>query len=342
MNYHSLWEYLIIFGALAVALYLLYIFIKKYLIVIVGRTKNRFDDIVVRCVRRYYWYCAVFIALFVFSLVFPLPPHYRNALDKFISAGFIFLLLLFLSKLLLGWIAQKAEQEPELSPLVKPIRDISKIIIFTMGVLLILDNLGFSLTTIWTTLGIGSLAIGLALKDTIANFFSGLYIIIDRMIVPGDYVKLSTGDEGYVLNIGWRTTKINTLQNNLVIIPNSKIVESILTNFTRPDATLSFPIQVSVEYKNDPERVEKILFDEVSKGIREVEGAVDDVPPVVRFLPGMGESGLNFTIFVRARSFQEQFYVKHELQKRIFKRLEQENISIAYPTKVVYLKKNEN
>ena len=100
-----------------------------------------------------------------------------------------------------------------------------------IGLLVTLDSLNISITPLLTTLGIGGLAVALAFKDTLANFFAGLYVLADRPIRVGDLVKIEGGPEGYVESIGWRSTRIRTLANNIAILPNSKVSESMITNY---------------------------------------------------------------------------------------------------------------
>src|SRR5262249_34662646 len=96
------------------------------------------------------------------------------------------------------------------------------------------DALGVSLAPALTALGVGALAVGLALQDTLSNFFSGLYIIFDKPVRPGDFIKVDPSYEGYVESIGWRSTHLRTMANNLVVIPNATLSKAIITNYTCP------------------------------------------------------------------------------------------------------------
>ena len=122
-----------------------------------------------------------------------------------------------------------------------------------LGTIIFLENMGISLTAVWTTLGVGSVAVALALQETLSNFFSGLYLLADRPVSPNDYIKLDSNQEGYVLRIGWRSTILRTLGNNYVVIPNSTLAKAIITNYSAPETRMSYSLPVSVAYGTDPQ-----------------------------------------------------------------------------------------
>jgi len=180
--------------------------------------------------------------------------------------------------------------------------------------------------------------VALAFKDTLANFFAGLYILADRPIRLGDYIKLEGGPEGYVESIGWRSTRMRTLLNNIVVIPNSKVSESIITNYFLPERRVSLVLNIGVSYDSDSRRVEKLLVEEATRAVTEVEGLLSDPAPVVRFIPGFGDSALDFTLICQVREFVDQYYVQHELRHRIFERFKKEGIEIPFPQRTVHLR----
>ena len=128
--------------------------------------------------------------------------------------------------------------------------------------------------------------------------------------------------------------------NNMVIIPNNKLSQSIVTNYYLPEKSMALSIPVSVSYASDPERVEKVLLEEVRRGIGEISGLLADPPPLARFIPGFGESSLDFTLTCQVREFDDQNLVQHELRKRIFKRFKDEGIEIPFPHRTVYLRQD--
>lgn len=214
--------------------------------------------------------------------------------------------------------------------------------IITVGTLIILTVLGISITPLITALGVGGLAVALALKDTLENLFSGIHILVEKSIRVGDFVKLETGQEGVVDDITWRTTRIRIQPNNMVIIPNSKLAQSVVTNYSLPEKRMAIQIPVSVSYSSDPETVEKILIEEAKKAAGEVPALLGEPEPSVRFIPGFGESSLDFTLVCQIREFTDQPVVQHELRKRIFKRFKDAGIEIPFPHRTVYLREEKD
>jgi small-conductance mechanosensitive channel len=210
-------------------------------------------------------------------------------------------------------------------------------IVSAVGFIIIFNLLGVPITPMLTALGVGGLAVALALKDTLANLFAGIHIMMEKSIRVGDFIKLESGQEGYIEDISWRTTRVRMLANNMVIIPNEKFSQSIVTNYCLPDKRTIFSLPVSVSYQADPEIVERVLLEVVREAVGPVPGLLGDPEPTVRFNPGFGESSLDFTIVAHIREFIDQYQVLHELRKRIFRRLQEKNIEIPYPHRTVYL-----
>ncbi len=213
----------------------------------------------------------------------------------------------------------------------------ARLLVLIVGGLVLVSSLGIEITPILTALGIGGLAVALALQDTLSNLFAGMHLLADKPIRVGDYVKLSEGVEGVVVDIGWRSTRLRMLQSNIIIVPNQKVAQSIITNYDLPDSRMSLLLRVSVDYASDPERVEAVLVSEATSAIGQVPGLVGDEKPFVRFIPGFGDSSLDFTLICQVASFVDQYSVQHELRKRILRRLRAEGIEIPFPVRTVRL-----
>lgn len=209
--------------------------------------------------------------------------------------------------------------------------------IIIIGCLIILNMLGISITPLITALGVGGLAVALALQDTLSNLFAGVHILLERSVRIGDFVKLESGQEGYVEDITWRTTRVRMLPNNMVIIPNGRLAKSIVTNYYLPEKRLSILIPVSVSYSCDPAMVERVLVDEAKKAVGNIPGLLGEPEPFVRFLPGFGESSLDFTLICQVGEFVDQYLAQHELRKQIFARFRAEGIEIPFPQRTVHI-----
>jgi small-conductance mechanosensitive channel len=200
-----------------------------------------------------------------------------------------------------------------------------------VGLAYILNTFGISIAPALTALGVGGLAVALALQDTLSNLFSGVYIVLAKRIRVGDYVKIEGGFEGVINDITWRHTTILQLNNNLVIVPNVKMAQSIVVNFTVVNPSTSIGISLSVPYGTDIDRFQEIVFEEVRVAADEVDAIKRDSQPVLRLNPGFTAYSMDFTLFIDIADFQSQFAVTDTLRRRFVKRFEKEGIRMAHP-----------
>jgi small-conductance mechanosensitive channel len=219
---------------------------------------------------------------------------------------------------------------------------IIKATIYLVGVLVMLAKLGISIAPLLTALGVGGLAVALALQDTLANLFAGLHILVEKSIRVGDFIRLETGQEGFVDDITWRTTRVRMLPNNMVVIPNSKMSQSVVTNYYLPEKRMSLLIPISVAYASDPDHIERILVEEAKEGAKNISGLLAEPEPFVRFIPGFGDSSQDFTLICQVAEFTDQYLAQHELRKRIFRRFRQEGIEIPFPQRTVHLREERS
>ena len=215
-----------------------------------------------------------------------------------------------------------------------------RLVVTIIGLLVLLSSLGIQITPILTALGVGGLAVALALQDTLQNLFAGMHLLADKPIRVGDYVKVGDGEEGYVVDVGWRSTRIRMLQNTIIIVPNHKLAQSTITNYDLPESRMAVRIRVSVGYGSDPEHVERVLVAEATGAIGHVAGLLADPKPAAMFIPGFGDSSLDFTLVCHVASFVDQFEVQHQLRKRVLARLRAEAIEIPYPSRTVYMRQD--
>jgi small-conductance mechanosensitive channel len=275
-------------------------------------------------------------ALYVALQQFKLPSAWEHLGSKLTMILVTLLLFYFPTRVFILFLHRLEEKEPTLEQVTAPATFIARVLFAVVAVIILLENLNIHLTAVWTTLGVGSVAVALALQDTLGNFFAGLYLIADRPIRLDDYVKLDSGQEGYVVGIGWRSTHLRTGANNLVVVPNSTLAKAIVTNYSRPETRVSLSIPVSVSCAADPVTVEKLLLETAQEAVQDdLAGLLGHPEPVVRFIPGFGASSLDFTLYVQVSSFQDQFPVQSELRKRILARLQKEGIEMPFPTQTV-------
>jgi small-conductance mechanosensitive channel len=216
-------------------------------------------------------------------------------------------------------------------------QNLAQIGVVILGALVLLAHFQVSITPMLTALGVGGLAVALAMQDTLSNLFGGFYVAVAGQVRLADYIKLNTGEEGYVTDIGWRSTTIRSLGNSLIIVPNAKLAQAIVTNYDLPEKRLSATVEVRVSYDCDADRIERVLLDVAARGTREIPGMLSDPAPSVTFDPGFGDSALGLTLNYQVAEFASQFSVRHELRKRIFRRFREEGIRIPFPARAVYV-----
>ncbi|MBI5756408.1 MAG: mechanosensitive ion channel [Nitrospirae bacterium] len=302
------------------------------------KTETDIDNIIIRSFKTPSIYWMVAIGLYIGLGISEIPEKYIFYLSKAIHV-IVILSIAIASANLSGKIFTHYVQKSNLPiPTTGLVYSILKGTILVLGILIALTVLGVSITPLITALGVGGLAVALALQDTLANLFAGIHILVEKSIRVGDFIRLETGQEGYVEDITWRTTRIRMLQNNMVIIPNNKLSQSVVTNYYLPEKRMAITIPVNVSYASDPDKVERILLEEVLKGAGDIPGLLKDPVPAVRLIPGFGENSLDFTIICHVREFADQQPVQHELRKRILKRFKEEGIEIPFPHRIVYVR----
>jgi small-conductance mechanosensitive channel len=265
-------------------------------------------------------WCIV-VGLFVaIQLVDPaLLPRQMAAQLNLLLEGAVILSATFTVAAVLGTLVAAAGERNALGVGVTGLaRTAVRVFVLVIGGLILLDALG-------------GLAVALALQDTLSNLFAGVHLLADRPIRVGDYVKIAETIEGYVVDVGWRSTRVRTLGNNVMIVPNKRVAESVIVNYDMPERRMGVTVGVCVAYGSDPERVESVLVDEARKTAAEVPGLLLEPPPSVKLIPGFGLYGLDFTLGCQVASFVDQFAVQHELRKRVLRRLHAESIDLAYP-----------
>ena len=207
----------------------------------------------------------------------------------------------------------------------------------TLGLFIILQNLGIDITALITALGIGGIAVALALQDTLGNLFAGIQIILSKQVRQGDYIRLSSGEEGWVTDVKGRNTTIQTFPDgNLVTVPNSMLASSIVKNLSMPRRALWVTLEVGVSYDSDLQHVETVALDVAQQVLDGVDGGVPGEDPIIRYHT-FGDSSINFDVRMMVREFRSQGPVKHEFIKRLHRRFGDEGIEIPFPIRTVMM-----
>ena len=279
------------------------------------------------------------LTLFIFaSGIFVLENIFEFGMEgdllKFVDVAFkgttIIAVILFFDRLLRGFLGYYSEKLKVLKDSGGMLHVVIRAVVMGLGLLILLDSFGVSITPILASLGIGSLAIALALQPALENFFAGVQIMIDKPIKVGQFIKLESGEEGYVHKIGWRSIWIRMLPNNVVIMSNKVFVNQKIINYYYPETEMALLVQVGVHYDSDLEHVEKVTIEVGENVLKTVDGGVPEFKPFIRYHT-FNDFSIDFTVILRVKEFVDNYLVKHEFIKRLHKRFNEEGIIIPYP-----------
>ncbi len=259
--------------------------------------------------------------------IWPMPARWQSAFGVIVTAGLIAALTVFVDQVLRRWMERSAERFPVLGSSYSLVTGALRGVVIALGLMMFLDSVGISMTPILASLGVGSLAIALAMQETVKNILSGFFVIADKPLQVGDFVKLEGGQEGWLAELGWRSSKFRMPADSVVVVPNSKLVDSVVTNYRAPDGGLAISMDLSVVSSTNLEQVEQVTI-EVA---REVMGTLDEevagFEPSVRFHTVTGGQ-INFNVTLRAAAGGSIERVKHEFIKRVTARYQIEGIKI--------------
>jgi small-conductance mechanosensitive channel len=306
------------------------------LIALSKKTKWRGDDVIVASLgwAPLLWFILAGIYLSVSKLI----PYedYQYITHQVLQILIIMSIAIVISRAVSGFVKIYSEKTSGEGKTLSLMTNVVKIVIYTLAGLIILQSLGISITPILTALGVGGLAVALALQDTLSNLFAGIQLIASKKIDPGDYVQLDSGEEGFITDITWRNTSIRTLGNNMVILPNSRISSATLTNFSRPAREMSVLMDCSVSYNSDLKKVEEVTVEVAKDILGKVEGGVKNFEPFIRYNK-FGESSIDFTVILRGQEHVSQYLLKHEFIKALHRRYKEEGIEIPFPQRDVHM-----
>jgi small-conductance mechanosensitive channel len=316
--------------------------IFPYLYKLTRKTKWKSDDLVIDSIGKWviFWFFlgACYYVLPIFTTEYPIVNKYESILEDLLGSLFIFSLTVVFAKVIAGMLKIRSVNDNSEIPSSSILGNIVKIIIYILGFILILHNFGVAIAPMVTALGVGGLAVALALQSTLSNLFSGLQIIASGKFNIGDFVQLETGQKGFIRDITWRNATIETAQNNFIIVPNSKLADSIVENFYLVNKETTYFVIVGVGYESDLEKVERVSVEVAKDILRKVEGGVKDFEPQVRFF-NFGDSSIGLKIFLRVNEYADQFMITSEFIKALQKRYKAEGINIPFPIRTVHLNK---
>ncbi len=295
------------------------------------------SQILIQSLHRMPFIWSVLAGLYGAIIINRAEPEIADVLKKILTIVFLYSVTLVLARLTAGFVNLYLRRTDGLSASL--LSNLAKVSVITLGTLILLQTIGVEITPLVTTLGVGGIAVGLALQDTLANLFSGFYLIVSNQVKTGDYVKLEDKYEGYITDITWRNTTIKELNNNVIIVPNSKLSTLIFTNYHLPVKEITLTMKVGVGYDSDLDEVERVTVEVAKEVMREVAPELIKNEPFIRF-QNFGDSSIDFMVYIRVNEFFDQRMARHIFIKKLHKRYQQEGITIPFPIRELYMQDN--
>jgi len=310
--------------------------LRLVLLRLAQKTKTEVDDILIRVIKNIVTYSipiiGLMIALTPLALQTPIPERILFSLLAVLLMRGAISMVDDMSKLLeKTWLKRTSSTlDKGLLPL---LRKTVKTSIAILGVLIILGKWGVQIAPLLGALGIGGLAIALALNSSLSNVFAGIQLLLDRSVNVGDKVQLESGEVGVLLDIGLRTTMMKTYDNEVISLPNSQLANARIKNYTKPDASIRVSVNFAVAYGSEVTEVKRIVLDAISK----LDDISQEPGPQVLFL-NMGDFSLDMSARVWVDDYGKQFARKLEMTELIYNTLNESGIEIPFPTHTVYMR----
>ena len=306
-------------------------------------TSTDLDDRILKRITPSISLSLTFLGIYLAFLTLPLHEKISHLLSGglFIAnVGIVCILLYRILHETLAWYAERHQEDDagvfsrQMAPVIEKV---TMLFIIGGALMMVLKHFSYDILSLVTALGIGSLAIGMAAKETLAHVISGFTLMLDRPFRIGDRIQLASGQVGDVHDIGLRSTKIKTLDNQLLIIPNSDLCNTMLTNQAFPDQRIKGRIDVGVSYGSDAEQVKGLL---VTIAL-ELDEVLQEPAPEAFFV-SFGESALKMSLFFWVEEYARLFATTDKLNSRILSRFRAEGIEIPFPVRTIQMKEPHN
>lgn len=332
-------KFLFILAVSILVAFIAKIILKQFLKPLTKKTKTKIDDLIVKSISSIIFYVVVILGFKIsiqhFTFGTELYSSLVNSLFILIVVVMILRIVTNFSKHWLEEWASKTESTAD-DRLIPLVAKIIKAVTITLGVFFIFDTWNINLSPLLATAGIAGIAIGFAVRDSLANILGGIQLVLDKTFKVGDKVELASGEMGVVLDIGIRSTKLKTYDNEVIYIPNGILANSKIKNFSVPDLSVRVNINFGVEYGSDPDHVRNVVLDTVQK----IDTVIAEPEPVVQFL-NMSDFSLDFVARVWVQNYADAYSAKLKVTDEIYKALNKNKIGIPFPTHTVYMKKTD-
>ncbi|MBI2545951.1 mechanosensitive ion channel family protein [Candidatus Woesearchaeota archaeon] len=318
--------------------------VERWILMLTKKTTTDIDDIIVA---RMSWPLSILVALIGLKIAtIPLQLTGRtdyfvhNALNTFVIINVTYMVVIIADVFLDKWGRQfaartKSTVDDSLLPIA---HKFSKIVIALIGLSFILHEWDIDVGPYLASLGIAGVVLGFALQDSLKNIFGGISLILDKNFKVGDVIRLSTQstgtDVGTVEDIGLRSTKIKTVKNEMIVVPNGTLANATLVNLALPDPSTRLVMNFNVEYGSDQEKVKKIILEAVHK----IQYVSKEKPPEIYFTK-MLEYSMEFRLLLWINTYKDALKAEDQINSAVYETLNRHKISIPFPTRTVYMRK---
>jgi len=300
------------------------------------KTKTKVDDLIIKSISSILFYIIFAVGFKIGFQTFQLDVQIYNSLvDTLLIFLVVVALLRIITNLSKHWIndwAKKTESTAD-DRLIPLLQKILKAVVIILGFIFIFDSWDIDISPLLATAGIAGIAIGFAVRDSLANILGGIQLVIDKTFKVGDKVQIESGEMGVILDIGLRSTKLKTYDNEVIYIPNGQLANAKVKNFTVPDLSVRVNVEFGVEYGSDSERVKQVVIE----AVKEVEGVLEEPAPVVQFLK-MSDFSLDHVVRVWVKEYTEAYDMKLTVTDVVYNALNQAGVGIPFPTRTIYTK----
>ncbi|HOW86822.1 MAG TPA: mechanosensitive ion channel family protein [Candidatus Aminicenantes bacterium] len=300
------------------------------------RTANEWDDIIVESMRGLVVLWFALIGLAVILRLVPLRAEVALIVRRSAAVLGILSTAVFFTRAARRSIHVYIDRKVQVPTSI--FKNFASFIIYLLAFLVVLDHLGISITPLLTAMGVSGLAVALAFQDTMANLFAGMNILMARKIQVGDYIRLDSGEEGRVVDISWRNTTLRNPDDNMVIVPNSKLAAAIYTNTHLPASEMGLYLPVTVAFDSDLALVERVTIEVAAEVLAVPEWHVPGFEPYIRY-NAYTDLGVRFSVGLRIGEYEQQYRVRHAFYKRLHERFRAEGIKLAVPPRLVTIDK---
>ncbi len=312
------------------------IIVKKVLKPLAKKTKTKIDDLIIKSLSSLVFYIVLLLGLKISIQHFEFKTTILQSLiDSFLIFIVSLLLIRIINEFAQQWMKEwKAKTRTTADERLIPfLQKIIKTVIIILSVIFIFNAWRINISPLLATAGIAGLAIGLAVKDSLSNILGGLQLVLDRTFKVGDKVQLESGETGVILDIGLRSTKLKTYDNEVIYIPNGYLANAKIKNFTQPDLSVRVNVNFGVEYGSDPEKVRKVVLEAVKK----IETVLEEPEPQVIFLK-MSDFSLDFVARAWVKDYTQAYSTSLKMTDVIYDALTKAKIGIPFPTRTIFTK----